>query len=287
VRIPRHWTKASYTGTDHEGKKLTCSAWGWSLDEPAQARADGLARARRIFDRLINGPRPDKYEYGEQPPREEIVSAARQGDKEVAIVTRNRYGALVLNAASVLFADVDYPKIKASGLWDALVLLFSRRQREWRKAAARELTMESVRRWSHENADRAFRLYRTCAGLRLLFVDKLYEPKSEETGRILRELGSDPLYRKLTFRQECFRARLTPKPWRCGSKQPPTGYPWQDQGAEQLYRDWQRRYEQAADRYRVCDLVETCGKPAQNDEIATILALHDELACAGAGKSLA
>jgi hypothetical protein len=33
--------------------------------------------------------------------------------------------------------------------------------------------------------------------------------------------------------------------------------------------------------------VETCGKPAHNDEIATILALHDELAFAGEGKELA
>jgi len=287
VRIPRHWTKASYTGTDHKGKKVTCSAWGWSLDDPARAQADGLSRARKIFDRLINGPRPDKYEYADQPPREEIVSAARQGDRDVAIVTRNRYGALVLNAASVLFVDVDYPKIKPSGVWDALVLLFSRSQREWRKAAARELTLESVRRWSQQNTGRAFRVYRTCAGLRLLFVDRLYEPKSEETARILRELDSDPLYCRLTLKQECFRARLTPKPWRCGSKDPPNQYPWTDQNAERRYRDWQRRYEKAADGYRVCDLVETCGKPAHNDEIDTILALHDELACAGADKELA
>lgn len=68
------------------------------------------------------------------------MSTARQADKDVAIVTRNRYGALVLNAASVLFVDVDYPKIKPSGLWDALVLPFSQSRREWRKAAAREIT---------------------------------------------------------------------------------------------------------------------------------------------------
>ena len=40
MRIPQYWTKASYTGTDDRGKPLTCDAWGWSLDDPAQARED-------------------------------------------------------------------------------------------------------------------------------------------------------------------------------------------------------------------------------------------------------
>jgi hypothetical protein len=215
------------------------------------------------------------------------VNTVRQGDKDIAIVTRNRYGALVLNAASVLFVDVDHPRIKPQGLWDAIALLLSRSRREQRKAAARELTLASVRRWSQHHADHAFRLYRTCAGLRLLFVDRLYEPKSEETRRILVELDSDPLYCTLTLKQECFRARLTPKPWRCDSRNPPNRYPWPDPRAEQAYRDWERGYEEAAAKYRVCDLVETCGTPAHNDEIAMVLALHDEVVCGHADKELA
>ena len=287
MRIPRYWTKASYTGTNDRGKSLTCDAWGWSLADPAQAQEEAASRARRIFDRLINGARPDKYAYSDRPPREEIVNTVRQGDKDIAIVTRNRYGALVLNAASVLFVDIDYPRIKSQGLWDALALVFSRRRREQRKAAARELTLTSVRQWSQQHADHAFRLYRTCAGLRLLFVDRLYEALSDETRRILAELGSDPLYCTLTRTQECFRARLTPKPWRCGSVNPPNQYPWADSRAEQSYRDWERRYEKAAGKYRVCDLVETCGTAAHHDEIDTVLALHDEVTCDPANQELA
>jgi hypothetical protein len=287
MRIPRHWARASYTGTDPRGRQLTRSAWGWSLDDPAQAQEDAASRARRVFDRLINGARPEKYEYADRPLREEIVNTVRQGDKDIVIVTRNRYGALVLNAASVLFVDVDYPRIRAQGLWDAVALLFSRSRREQRQAAVRELTLKSVRDWSQRNDGHAFRLYRTCAGLRLLFIDRLYEPKSEETRRILVELGSDPLYRTLTLKQECFRARLTPKPWRCGSKRPPNQYPWQDERAEGRYRDWQRRYEQAAAPYRVCALVEACGPAAHHEEIAAVLALHDGLACDLADKALA
>ncbi len=228
---------------------------------------------------MINGAPAGKYEYADRPLREEIVNAVRQGDKDIAVVTRNRYGALVLNAASVLFVDVDYPRIRAQGLWDAVALLFSPSRRKQRQAAARELTLNSVRDWSQRNGRHAFRVYRTCAGLRLLFVDSLYEPKAEETRRILVELDSDPLYRTLTLKQECFRARLTPKPWRCGSPRPPNQYPWQDPRAEERYRAWQCRYEQAAAAYRACELVETCGTAGNNEEITAVLALHDELAC--------
>jgi len=279
MRIPRHWTKGSYTGQDLAGRDFTCSAWGWSLDSMAAAKDDAVARARRMFDRLINGERPDTYEYSDRPMREEIVRTLREGDRDIAIVTRNRYGALVLNAASVLFVDVDYPRITANGLWDAVLLAFSKARRHWRAAAVRELTLDSVRQWAQGHRDHCFRIYRTRAGLRLLFVDRSYHPKADEVSRMLTELGSDPLYRRLTLKQECFRARLTPKPWRCGLKNPPNQYPWKNPEAERAYRDWEHRYEQATKRYAVCEFVEICGSASPNGEIAAVLELHDRLAC--------
>ena len=118
-------------------------------------------------------------------------------------------------------------------------------------------------------------------------MDKLYEPKSAETNRLLTELGSDPLYRTLTVKQECFRARLTPKPWRCDSRNPPNRYPWKDAQAERAYRDWERQYSRAAQAYTVCKLVETCGGATGSGEIAMVLELHDRLACDGCGTELA
>ena len=287
MRIPRHWTKASYTGHDADGKDLTCSAWGWSLDSLAAAKDDAMARARRIFDYLANGRKLDAYEYFDRPMREEIVQTLHDDGRDIAVVTRNRYGALVLNAASVLFVDIDYPQVKGRSLWDAILLGFSRTRRQQRAVALREVTLNAVREWSQENRNHSFRIYRTRAGLRLLFVDKLYQPKSEETGRILAELGSDPLYRTLTLKQECFRARLTPKPWRCGWRSPPNEYPWKDQQAERAYRDWEQRYEKASQRYRVCELVQTCGHIAADGDISAVVELHDRLTGGGPDKELA
>jgi hypothetical protein len=279
MKIPRYWTKASHTGAGPKGKELSCSAWGWSLDSVAAAKEDAQARARRVFDALVSGRRPDTYEYTDRPLREEIVEPLRQGDREIALITRNRYGALVLNTASVLFVDVDFPKVTPNGLWDAVLLSLSAKRRQWRQAAARELTLESVRNWARRNAGHSFRVYRTCAGLRLLFTDRLHEPKSEETSRLLAELGSDRLYRRLTSNQECFRARLTPKPWRCGCDRPPNRYPWSDEGAERRYRHWERRYAAAAESYGVCELLETCGEAIANGEVAAVIETHDHLTC--------
>jgi hypothetical protein len=41
----------------------------------------------------------------------------------------------------------------------------------------------------------------------------------------LRELGNDPLYAALCKRQQCFRARLGPKPWRAQLPMPPGSFP--------------------------------------------------------------
>jgi hypothetical protein len=91
----------------------------------------------------------------------------------------------------------------------------------------------------------------------------------------MRALGTDPLYLKLCIGQGCFRARLTPKPWRCGISKPPSRYPWDSLEAERWYRDWERRYEVAADRYATCRLVETRGSGWPHPDIQRLLSVHD------------
>jgi hypothetical protein len=287
MRIPRYWTKASYTGRNLEGKDLTCSAWGWSFHGLAAAGDDARSRARRVFDCLINGRQPSSYDYSDRPMREEIVETMCENGKDLAIITRNRYGALVLNTASVLFVDVDFPRIRPNGLLDAILLSISGSRRKQRQAVARESTLESVRDWARRNSNHRFRVYRTFAGLRLLFVDRRYDPTSDQVSRILDELGSDPLYRTLTSKQECFRARLTPKPWRCGTNVPPNQYPWADEIQERLYRAWQDRYTQTAQAYAVCELIECYGDTITDGEINAVLERHDSLTCADRQKQLA
>jgi len=287
MRIPPYWTRGSYSSIDRNGRETDQLAYGWSFESMEAAHADAVARAKRLFERVDSFESPDVYEYSEKPLREEIYRQIVCDGEEIAVITRNRYGSLVLNTPSVCFVDIDFPYLGPRGLLDEILLLFSRKRREARRQEAIDLTMSSVRIWIARNNNRSFRLYRTAVGLRVLFTDRLYNPTSEETVDLLAQLGSDPLYCRLTHNQECFRARLTPKPWRCGSERPRWQYPFVTEEREQEYRQWQRSYETNSSGYGVCELLEAQGPIPTDGPIATIVDIHDKYTCRNDGAKLA
>jgi hypothetical protein len=169
---------------------------------------------------------------------------------------------LVLNCANVLFVDVDFPRSQSLGFLESILLAFSRKRREARREATVQAKIGEVEQWAGRNPDRSLRLYRTKEGLRLLFTDRLYNPTADETSAILAELKADPLYVTLTRKQECFRARLTSKPWRCGHPRPPNSFPWDSPEAEAAFRKWEDAYTKNDAKYKVCDLIREFGSPA-------------------------
>jgi len=287
MRIPKYWAKAEQSGADHRGRPVLFRIWGWSFDSLAEASRHAGARARSICDLVTTGEKRDAYDYLEHPLREEIVQSVGAPGEESAIITRNRYGALVLNCRSVCFADVDHERAGSDGIVAALRCLFSSRRRREKAQASRQATAQRVRDWFHHHPDRSCRVYETAAGLRLLFTDRHYDPVSEEVSRLLVDLGSDALYRRLTLRQECFRARLSPKPWRCGCRQPPNRYPWEHAEDERRYRAWQQAYEAKAQQYAVCRLLEVLGNGPVDEDLAGLVQLHDQYACRPDGVQLA
>jgi hypothetical protein len=95
------------------------------------------------------------------------------------------------------------------------------------------------------------------------------------------------LYVRLCKAQECFRARLTPKPWRCNMAPPPWRYPWASADVEIQYRLWERRYEQTSRSYAVCKLVKQLGPQEVHPDVTAILTLHDQLTGIDADRPLA
>lgn len=57
-----------------------------------------------------------------------------------------------------------------------------------------------------------FNLYRTYAGYRVIVLHDAMNVADERLLTYFNEFIVDPLYRKLCYKQRCFRARLTPKP---------------------------------------------------------------------------
>ncbi|MNZ90866.1 hypothetical protein D3C78_1098370 [compost metagenome] len=91
-------------------------------------------------------------------------------------------------------------------------------------------------------------------------------------------------------RQQCFRARLSAKPWRMGIAhhlRPRPGV-W-PVAPERLHarRDWVERYEAAARGYAACSFLEVLGSGVVAPAVARVQWLHDELSGAASGRPIA
>ena len=87
--------------------------------------------------------------------------------------------------------------------------------------------------------------------------------------------GTDPRFRNLCRVQESFRARLTPKPWRCGWRAPPTGFPREDGEEEDRFAHWLHGYEAACEPFATCRYLETLGDGGVAASFEPLLDVHD------------
>jgi hypothetical protein len=107
--IPRYWSRAESQATTPDGRRVHFHVWRGSRSDPAEAQALAQQAVERIAVRIQRGEGfPERYAYGDRPLREEVVReiAGTPEQPEIAI-TRNSYGAEVLNAARAFFIDVD------------------------------------------------------------------------------------------------------------------------------------------------------------------------------------
>ncbi|HEX2202802.1 MAG TPA: hypothetical protein VHG91_05880, partial [Longimicrobium sp.] len=113
--IPRFWSRADSRAVTPDGKTIQLRVWRGSRSSAEEARALANEAVERMAGRIRRGEGfPERYAYGDRPLREEVVlevPADAGGDEPDAAVTRNSYGALVLNAARAFFIDVDVPPV--------------------------------------------------------------------------------------------------------------------------------------------------------------------------------
>jgi hypothetical protein len=280
--IPRYWAKETLTVPGKKGKPIPLACWRWSNDSQEDARRQAAAAIQTLALRFQSGQPLDRYSYGMRPLREEIIQPIPGAqEKEVAVITRNAYGALVLNTERVMFADIDFPQQKTS-LAAGLVRLFSSA-----KPAFEVDALKRIEDWIVRYPGIGLRVYQTAAGLRCLFTSHIFDPTQSSTVEMLRGIGSDPLYVNLCRGQQCFRARLTPKPWRIGLRGQPPNYPRQDIRQEEKYARWLSAYQSATPRFTVCRLIKQLGDQASHPEAARIVQVHDQIACANPQLKLA
>src|SRR5258706_2299879 len=271
MKIPRFWARSSRP-VGAKARLVTCCEWSDTSVEDARRRAE--ARAIELSAKFGDGVPLNRYLYGDRPLREEIVRTIKSAaGEETAIITRNVYGALVLNTRRAMFIDVDFGAADQRAQQGGLL------RRLFGKSAPNDVeqrTLEKLMGWARQQPGLGVRVYRTFAGLRGLVTSTPLDPGRPETSALLRGTGNDPLYVRLCTAQESFRARLTPKPWRCGAQVPPVRYPWESGEQEARFRQWLAAYERAMAGFSVCRLVQQIGPAGVHPEIAPIVALHDQ-----------
>lgn len=285
MHVPRFWEKESTTATAPNGRSVAAGCWGWSEHSPEEARSRAAASAKRLVARLLgDGDLPSHYGYDERLPREEIVDEFTDADGQTqAIVTRNAYGSLILNTRDLMFIDVDFPPSRPQPLPGFLMKLLGQPAPQDPEASVGE----KIRSAARNNRGLGFRIYRTKNGFRVMVLSRPIRAESDESRRLLDAFDADPLYRRMCKNQDCFRARLTPKAWRCHLSSPPARFPFADASQQAAQRDWEKNYLSAISNYSTCQYIETIGNDVPDPELVGLVELHDKLSKASSSDPLA
>jgi len=270
MRIFKFWTQIQGT-LMVGGQPQRAFAYGGSNFSPQAAERDARARLDRVALRIAGQlAKDDSYEAD---IREEVLAQIDEGN----LVTRNRYGAAVLNCAELLFIDIDQPR---SGFWD---VLRPRPKSDEAKKARIIAQVKRVAAKAPELRGLGLRVYETHSGVRVVVTGRTFDPKAASTTKLLRRFNSDWLYACLCRRQGCFRARLTPKPSRMKLRGHKVVFPRQDEATESQHRAWVAEYDRVRGSYAVCRLVCSLGPVSINP----VIAWHDRETGVGSELKLA
>lgn len=268
------WARSKTIPTNgHTVKFATCVGFSNVSQEDALRVANERAAHHA---HLINTNQPFDYDYNKLPFCEEVIDRFTQNGQLVTVVSRVHYGSIVLNTANVLFADIDLP---ASMLRKPKWSLFSLFGRSEPEQIPGEAVIENLNEICAADKTLGFRLYRTAAGFRAMATSRLFDVNDPITTILLEKMKSDGLYVVLCKRQQCFRARLTPKPFRIGFKYPPSSFPYRDEAAVAEAKRWQSDYDEASKKFSTCAFVAQIGNPHVDEDVDSILQLHDHFAC--------
>jgi len=313
--VPEFWAEASARQRTRN-KQVTVRRFGWSNDSQADAQRNAEERAQSALVRVLSGEklirREPKLAYNGAegvPIREEILE--RHGD---AIITRNTYGARCLNTPNVLFADIDFGNEPPTGVlvwatgaqmiaaaaigWElggfkpallsglfALVAGYTLAT-IWFRAYQRltggpeQQARRRVDRFIKTHPDWNLRLYRSPAGFRALAMHRTFDPGEAAVAECFRALAVDPVYVRMCLRQNCFRARVSPKPWRIGIaahiRPRPGIWPVSPEHLPERTR-WVEDYERKAAGFASCRFVAALGNGRVDRDVDDIRAIHDDL----------
>lgn len=328
--IPRYW---AYAPTKERGDLVWRSSP--ESEAAAQAAANEAAKrvSRYESGKAARPKRSELYPVYGVTLREKLLGELADARGEMrGFLTRNHVGAQVLNVRDVMFLDWDSPVPRKPGflerffrdffaslkhaLWGKFFSVpkefqdwrndpWSRQEEDWSTAPPeaweRDYPWAAVSELSAfmsavtQMPDWGVRIYKTRAGYRGLVTHAAFDPAADATLDLMRQFRCDPQYITLCRVQESFRARLTPKGWRCGlgrklrENRLPANfkfyYPARDAasahaataGYAPTYDAAVAAYEQATADFATCRYLGTVGNENIHPDIASVVALHDKI----------
>ncbi|MGP9683208.1 hypothetical protein [Brachybacterium sp. AOP3-A1-3] len=306
--IPRHWASVRETRTLADGRELDLTVHGSSDESPQDAERHARDRLETLV--ASGGPGrwndPDREYYPDRRLPEELLDELHGPDGElIAAITRNRYGAAVLNTDAVLITDIDL--IEPSSLDRAqdpkgsfLSRLFGNApeplpaeqidpdafglQGLHRRGDHHARTLALIETFRAQHPQLGVRTYRTRNGFRLLVTGSGLAPRSDGAREFMKQVGSDEIYMILCRVHDTYRARLTPKPWRIDvDRFESLGTRLTD---DQEHQAWVERYRAASQDVAVCRLLDVSG-PAPSTVEQQIIDMHDRAVRPESGLRLA
>ncbi len=271
MKFPTFWNRVQNTSG-------LVTARGWSEESLEQATANAQSRLKRILAALgrQQSLELERYDYViDNVICEQVIDRIQHDNREQAVISRNAYGSLIMNAAKMMFVDIDLP-IPNKPSW---ISRWFRKPPPPPALSPEAEVLERIRKWQFENGDTTLRIYRTHAGFRIIVVNQSFPVVDANAVAIMHGLGSDTLYVTLCESQSCFRARLTPKPWRVGMPKPPKMFPFFSASDEQAFNAWYQQYSTKSKQFKVCNFVETVGSAAIDAEHQELIQQHDEFCC--------
>lgn len=266
MNIYRYWQSIETHTSNKDGAPWKLKTWGSSNKSAADALENAKKRQQAKLDHLSSGESFSNYEYWTSNTREELLDEFKHKEQSVAVITRNRYGALILNTAYMLFVDIDiYPDRKPK--WLRWLLKQPHQDNAW--------YLSRIHDWQQQHAAIGLRVYRTAAGLRLIVINRAYVPGSKQAETLMTELSCDPIYMRLCKGQASFRSRLSPKPWRMQLPMPAHRWPRETSSARSEFRQWLAQYQRSSRQYGVCELIETLGPERPLPEFERLIRYHD------------
>ena len=140
-----------------------------------------------------------------------------------------------------------------------------------------EAALARIEAYAQQHSSWLLRIYRTPRGYRVLAMHKTFAPDSQEAQNFMKAIRGDPLYALMCRNQNCFRARISPKPWRIGMphiRPRPGVWPIRQERMPDRH-SWVQRYDAKAKGFASCRYLKSLGTGRSIRQCESVRSVHD------------